>query len=445
VTYTDLREVDVMVRTYENYEPWLAGTPVALSQLGSGTTTATGASPSPSWMIGSIVSFDVDPAPVYRIKWTGGAAAKSPSEQTYHNLDLVDQHVQEYADNLDVFQPPITDDGIVSDFEQDNGDDVDDDYVPYEKDTELYYMFDGEGYDGAVVHFHVDTREYEVLWSDGETTYYGPDKYDLVDQMVALAKDQSALDDDDALTDVEAEYDVGTRVYTNFDGEWWVGEIVSFEDGWYTVRYNDDSFVDYSYDGSIHELVRNAEKIPSDADSQTYQLGTRVVEEFSDGFYEGTITGYSELTYKITWEDGEVDFYVDGEELNSIVAQARLIPSLESDDQQGMTKVGKISLSLFLILAAAVGIILFQKRIKATLSKGMISTVASQTRKRLGTKKSSDRPVFVRSSAESSMPEPTTRSIATAEETMSVSEASYDQQSKSSVGSEQVKDLPVVV
>jgi hypothetical protein len=68
-----------------------------------------------------------------------------------------------------------------------------------------------------------------------------------------------------------------------------------------------------------------------------------------------------------------------------MVAKAQLIPALTSNDdsQGGMSKVGKVFLFLFLLAGAAVGVVLFQKRIKTILSKEMLSTVASQTRRRL--------------------------------------------------------------
>ena len=236
-TYDDLRLVDVMIQSYENYEPWIVGTKVALSQNGI------------SWMKGSIVSFDEVGPPVYKIQWeadASGPSAATQSLQTYHNLDLVDQHVQDYLDNQDVLDPNPTDDGIVSNFEDEEDSDADgddSDYVPYPKDTPVHYLFDGEGYDGTIVHFHVDTKEYEVLWEDDETSYYGTDQYELVDEMVTLAKytdDDNLVFDDDSL---EAEYDIGTIVYSDFDGEWWVGEIISFDAGWYTVRVSTRSEV----------------------------------------------------------------------------------------------------------------------------------------------------------------------------------------------------------
>eukprot|EP00529_Nitzschia_sp_RCC80_P013723 CAMPEP_0113495462 /NCGR_PEP_ID=MMETSP0014_2-20120614/29623_1 /TAXON_ID=2857 /ORGANISM="Nitzschia sp." /LENGTH=716 /DNA_ID=CAMNT_0000389363 /DNA_START=68 /DNA_END=2218 /DNA_ORIENTATION=+ /assembly_acc=CAM_ASM_000159 len=421
-TYDDLRLVDVMIQSYENYEPWVVGTQVALSQNGI------------SWIKGDIVSFDEVGPPVYKIQWEADAGSAAQSLQTYHNLDLVDQHVQDYIDNADVLDPTQpTDDGIVSIFEdeEDSDSDGDDsDYVPYSKDTPVHYLFDGEGYDGTIVHYHVDTQEYEVLWEDDETSYYGTDQFELVDEMVTLAKYTGGDDDDNLVFDddsLEAEYDIGTTVYTDFDGEWWVGEIVSFDAGWYTVRYADDSYVDYSYSGSIHELVVNAEDIPSDEESQKYPVGTRVVEEFPDGYYEGSITNYAELTYTVVWSDGETDYYVDGEELDSIVTQGKLMPSLGGvDSQGGMSKIGKLFVSVLVILAAAAGIVFFQKRIKAVLSKSLSSNVAARTRARLlGRKEKEETPIFIRkSSGESSLPEPSEASIATGEESVSISEPS---------------------
>ena len=171
----------------------------------------------------------------------------------------------------------------------------------------------------------------------------------------------------------------------------------------------------------------NAEDIPSDEESQMYPVGTRVVKEFSDGFYEGSITNYAKLTYTIVWSDGETDYYVNGEELDSIVTQGKLMPSLGSDDSKkgGMSKIGKLLVSVLVILSVAFGLIFFQKRIKAVLSKSLSSNVASRTRARLlGKKKKDEKPIFIRkSSAESSLPEPAEASIATGEESISTAES----------------------
>ena len=221
-----------------------------------------------------------------------------------------------------------------------------------------------------------------------------------------------------------------------------------------TIQYADDSYVDYSYNGSIHELVVNAEDIPSDEESQKYPVGTRVVKEFQDGFYEGSITNYAQLTYTVVWSDGETDYYVDGDELDLIVAQGKSMTSLAGvDSKGGMSKVGKLLVSALVILSAAAGILFFQKRIKAVLSKSLSSNVASRTRARLlRKKKKEEKPIFIRkSTGEASLPEQSEASIATGEESVSISEptsvadADAEQTTSNDSAEQPTKDLPSVV
>jgi hypothetical protein len=142
------------------------------------------------------------------------------------------------------------------------------------------------------------------------------------------------------------DYEIGTPVYKKFEDGWWVGNIVAFENGYYTVRWVDNTFDDFEAGSEeLVQIVQDGQYIPDDADIQVHAIGTPVYREFSSGWYHGTIASYYETMYTIEWEDGTTTQYVQGPEMDAMVAAA--VPP------DRMTGAGRAVLSVFILGVAA--------------------------------------------------------------------------------------------
>ncbi|KAG7343363.1 hypothetical protein IV203_021308 [Nitzschia inconspicua] len=321
--YSDLVDVDEMVQNAQEYEPWPDGTPVFNENGELDEDLAAD-------LEGQITAFA---SGVYTIEWSTG------QQKDYKNFDDVDDMVA--AANRKNGASDFDDDAI--------------NYEPWEIGTEVSYEFDDGWWDGTISGFNEDDMTYEVTWSDGSVNTY----YDLrkIDQMVDDAQDDDefADEDDEGITDdddVESEYEIGTRVYQEFDDGWWVGNIVSNENGVYTVRWADNSFDTFDADSQeLADIVYNAQNMPDDVDVKAYPIGTPVYRQFEDDiWYHGVIISYQDFMYTVEWEDATSTRHPAGAEMDAMVAAGA--------PTKGMSAAGIAFLSIF-VLSASFGVAYF--------------------------------------------------------------------------------------
>jgi hypothetical protein len=317
--YDDLDYVNEMVANAREYDPWKVGTAVYNDD---------------SSLFGKIGVF-VDGH--YTIEW------EDEHVENFFDFDTVDDFVSAARSQN------TNKDGSTSGVDNQDTDD----YLPWEDGTSVFWEFDDGWWEGNILGFDQNSKTYEIQWSDGTINYYSD--LVMVDQMVVNAEvtvnddhTDDAADDDYAFgyDDDETLYEIGTKVYKEFDDGWWVGNIVSYEDGYYSVRWEDNSYEYYEIGTKeVDQMVADADNIPNDLDSALYAIGTPVYAEFDEGWYHGTIESYHLAMYTVRWEDGAKSEYVEGSLLDEIVANAAYLSS--NDD--GMSTVGKVLLSMSLL------------------------------------------------------------------------------------------------
>ena len=101
------------------------------------------------------------------------------------------------------------------------------------------------------------------------------------------------------------------------------GEITAYENGAYTVTWsNGDSTVLSDFD-MVDQLVNNA-GVHMNGDSwlanyDPYPSGTLVAWDFDDGWWDGSITNFSNGAYEVTWNDGSLKYYSSLEKIDQMV------------------------------------------------------------------------------------------------------------------------------
>lgn len=181
-------------------------------------------------------------------------------------------------------------------------------------------------------------------------------------------------------------YENGTMVCKKFDDGWWVGFVESYEGGTYTVRWADDATNEYVEGEEMDQMVTDAQEGPIAADSDPYPVGTIVYKKNSDVWYQGTIISYEKYMYTVSWEDGDETYYVDGIELDHMVAYGIKVAE---ESQGGLTTGGKVG-----IVVAALGVSLLiglvltrplrKKKLSSRESRRMRYTVHEAERKKYG-------------------------------------------------------------
>lgn len=114
--------------------------------------------------------------------------------------------------------------------------------------TPVLYQYQGDWYEGTITHYF--NGVYTITWvKDGEVEYF--DDEDTVDKMVAAYQNNQ-----DPTT-----YNVGTVVYRYFETEkkFHHGEIVSYSNGVYEVKWSNGVVETYPAGGPIDALVQAAE------------------------------------------------------------------------------------------------------------------------------------------------------------------------------------------
>ena len=228
-----------------------------------------------------------------------------------------------------------------------------DDYEPWDNGTPIYYQFDDGWYEGTITGYSPDTG-YKTTWSDGDIEFF--DDLDLVNQMVY---DYSSMVRDHDDGSCEDAWPAGTKIWVWEDNQGWWGQVTICQDGVYTASWENGDVGYYDEGEDFDKMVTDAKEKANNGDSednfkpneaehdftsQTYDIGTIVYKEFEDGWYEGTITAYTDETgYTISWEDGTFDVYPAGSELDQMVADAVQIldkelgaglPDQDNDNEQ---------------------------------------------------------------------------------------------------------------
>jgi hypothetical protein len=203
---------------------------------------------------------------------------------------------------------------------------------------------------------------YTVTWDSGEVETFTD--FDEVNQMVSDAEtlgtssganqpsppptdaplDDDEVDDDTAVeatiaptdeetmaptdkADAALPYPKGTPVYMEFEDEgWWVGELVHYSKGYYTIRWSDGSHDVFAEGERVDEIVANAAYIPDD-DSLIATGGDLAQQQQAEQEQE----------------------------------QEQQQSSDDGDDESGMSAAGKAFLSIFVLAAVAVVAVLGAK------------------------------------------------------------------------------------
>jgi len=207
------------------YDPWENGTPVYYEFEGDG------------WYEGEITGFDSE-AEAYQITWSDGDV------ENYDDFNVVDQMVYDYAN-------------MVRDHDDGN---CEEDAWPDE--TDIYVFEDGRGWWGKIT--QCQDGVYTATWENGDVGYYdeGVDFDKMVTDAQKLSNNQDASDNFDSDTAVHdfttQTYNEGTVVYKEFDDGWYQGQIMSFQNGMYSVQWSDGELDDYAEGDEMDQMVADA-------------------------------------------------------------------------------------------------------------------------------------------------------------------------------------------
>ena len=229
-----------------------------------------------------------------------------------------------------------------------------------------YYDEDGEWQDGTITRYSDST--YSVMWQDGSTDDYDDSGDDLNELKEAV---EDAYGDDDAppmgnanAPESGPRFANGTPVSDFEDGDWIDGEVVAFQDGNYIVEWNDEDDVEYYASSNAEDMqqltnmsqdaLNDDDGAPSEdeAGQDLWKTGTRVAFLEDDVWYLGSITGFTNSNYRISWDDGETEMEDDFDFVNQMVADGATQSPLKT---RGISAAGKAALSIFVIALCLVG------------------------------------------------------------------------------------------
>ena len=336
------------LQSTEDYDPWEYGTEVSYYYADEG-----------GWWDGTLVGFDNG---IYTVEWSDGET------DTFGNLDVVDEMVYNAnpaaAGDGEPFFPQGTGvswkfkgewwDGEITGYDGDGtytvtwedgskdkfddtvmlaqmadayNDDVDEDYDPWDINTEVYWDYPEDGKDvwwsGRITDFNYNTGIYTVTWEDREKDTFGPDDYDTVDKMVKAAEDGGDGGKETANLGSFEPWGVGTPVAWQFGDKYKEGKITGFSDGTYYIKWNSENTMESITDlGLVTKMVDEAAGDGEDDDDGPWAAGTKVTWQFRDGWYDGKITKFQDGSYYIKWDDGSVDVYDNWDLVDQMVAEA---------------------------------------------------------------------------------------------------------------------------
>ena len=236
-----------------------------------------------TWLVGEIKEYNSTTGR-YTITWEDNTSSKIGIRANYEIIKAMVQNGK-LIQHADAFKPHMGENEAI--------------YQPWKVGTPVYWEFaklNGDGsisattvawYHGQITNFDYGHATYTITWEDGSTNNYGPDQFQLVNDMVAQAAPDSQAT---SSVPTDAGDDAGDTAVDTNDGE----------DGDDT-----DSSVSAGDSTSIREIDANGDYVP-------WQKGTAVFGEFDDGWYEGNIVHYTEEEeYGIEWEDGSVEYFGD--------------------------------------------------------------------------------------------------------------------------------------
>jgi hypothetical protein len=224
------------------------------------------------------------------------------------------------------------------------------------------YYEDGEWSDGEIIQY--TDGVYTVRWDDGSTDEYD-DFGDDLDELQQAVLDSFGDDDAPPVASENVsgpKFPNGTPVSDWEDGEWVDGVVVNFQAGSYVVQWEDEDEYEY-YDSHDAEDMQELKKMAADGNgdddappasffenNDLWEIGTPVAVHEDGEMWYGKIDGFKQGEYFIAWDDGETEYLDNFDLVNQMVSNAALNPK-----KKGMSAVGAVFLSLFLISVAAVG------------------------------------------------------------------------------------------
>lgn len=122
---------------------------------------------------------------------------------------------------------------------------------------------------------------------------------------------------------------VGTRVNYQWDGEWYLGTITNYFDGVYTIDWDEGETENFDDFDLIDQMVADFEALQTNDPEFLYGAGTPILEYFEedDYWWPGVIVDIVNGQYEVQWEDGTVDVYPPGAEIDQAVADAANPPA----------------------------------------------------------------------------------------------------------------------
>lgn len=207
-------------------------------------------------------------------------------------------------------------------------------YEPWPVGTLTLLEFADGWYEGNITSFSLSDDKanvtYIVTWSDGTTDVF-VNELEWMDLMVANAQDYEP-------------WSIGTSVYgypnpntKDTESKYLDGKITAFENGAYTIKWSNDDVKVYSDFDVVDELVNSAGMHfdPNELDHyEPWPYNTPVSWDFDDGWWNGTITGFSGGSYEITWSDGTSKIYSSLDKIDQMVAFAAGEGFISDDDRQ---------------------------------------------------------------------------------------------------------------
>mmetsp|Transcript_76 Transcript_76/g.179 ORF Transcript_76/g.179 Transcript_76/m.179 type:complete len:587 (-) Transcript_76:334-2094(-) len=276
-----------------------------------------------TWMDGKIVKYNSDTR-TYTIQWD-----EDNVNEDFSDLSKIDQLVlnavkkSATAEDEDV-SGSASKVSSPKDFDFNYTYTYDDltEYEPWSIGTETLLEFADGYYEGRITSFLMSQDKknatYIVTWSDGTSDTFS-NELEWMDLMVFNAKNYEP-------------WSKGTPTYgypnPNAHGavsedSYLSGNITSFQGGVYTITWSDGEAVAYSDFDVVDELVYNA-AMHFDPDQlndyEPWPIKTPVSWDFDDGWWDGTITGFKDGTYEVTWSDGTKKEYSNLEKIDQMVA-----------------------------------------------------------------------------------------------------------------------------
>lgn len=185
----------------------------------------------------------------------------------------------------------------------------------YKIGTEVFKLFRQDGWWTGVIVAYND-GVYRIQWEDNSFEEYneGP----KVDRMV-----------EDDIHHRPTTYQIGTEVYKLFEQDdrkiWKTGNVVSFEDGVYRIHWEDDTFEQYTDGAEMDQMVKDDWNIPTyEIGTEVYDLS-----DANRSWALGNIVSYNDGIYRVRWTDNTFSEYEDGHELAKIVNNASELPGYD--------------------------------------------------------------------------------------------------------------------